>query len=346
MSCRIGSFNVHSLSDNRSNTRHNAITLIAGLVVEHGLDIVAFQELLTQGALNEIIKELNRLGRGHWDGIHASQPLAILTGAHLQTRSREYGFVWRKDRITLVCDPYIYAEIQKRVDHIWQNCIQAQFNSIKDATDLNIDSLDLDSNIEPAKTFSFEAIQRRLIESIKSELFRPPMVACFRPTGFFGFFNWELRIINTHIIFSGGLKKPIPQRIHEFKQLAGKMHTALNTLRFGNFRSVYTIIAGDYNLSCDQVELSGISDSEFVTDCEHHVINTVQRKATTLRRCDENIQAPDFYSNSYDHFSYDFNRLSDIVKVCDRHNLEKVEAFKTHRTEISDHVPIYIELNI
>jgi endonuclease/exonuclease/phosphatase family metal-dependent hydrolase len=341
VSYRIGSFNVLNLSGNESHKRDDskAVVHIAKIIQDNNFDIVAFQELLTPQALNGIV---NNLGKGEWEGIHASKPISEISAGQSVKNSREYGFVWKKDRVTLVRDPYIYTEIEKRIDYIWQNHIRMQVDRIKEEPELKGDDFDDESSAKPS-SLSIVEMKRHILEAFKTELIRPPMVACFRPAGFWGFLKLELRIINTHIIFSGGLKKPLNQRIAEFKQIVGKMHTALNTLRFGDFRSVYTIVAGDYNLTPDHLELYEVAeDKQFLNECENHIICTVQKLPTTLKTYDANIQGNNCYSKSYDHFSYDRNRFSKISNEVSRVDCND---FKKHRMEISDHVPIYIELN-
>jgi len=124
------------------------------------------------------------------------------------------------------------------------------------------------------------------------------------------------------------------------------MHTALNTLRFGNFRSVYTIIAGDYNLTLPQISLAS-SDNDFINACENHRMATVQAKPTTLRKYSPDDNPPlvgeACYKSNYDHFSYDQNRLINLASKAERVDFED---FAKHRTEISDHVPIYVDLKL
>lgn len=339
MGYRIGSFNVQHLTMNPGKVRDNyqAVKRIPEIIRKHAFDIVAFQEVNAADAMAVMVREL---GESRWEAVHDS---SLHEGS--SDASKEYGYMWRKDKLRLVRDPFVYSEIKKRVDSIWQNHINLQIGRADELLEEE-DALGANSPHQShAPSVTFAERKRHMIETFKAALQNPPMVCCFRPGGCWKGLFWELRIINTHIVHGKG-KGLIASRREEFKQIAGRMHTALNTLRFGNFRSVYTVIAGDYNLALPEISLAS-SDNDFKHACENHRMKTVQAKRTTLKkyRPDDNppLEGEACYKSNYDHFSFDQNRLGSLVGNAKRVD---VENFKKHINEISDHVPIYVDLNI
>lgn len=229
----------------------------------------------------------------------------------------------------------------KRVEYLWSEHIHAQIRFAEDADTFDVEGDEYPTGEEQNQP-SIAEVRRQVIEHFKSALARPPLVGCFRPVGGFSFRPLEIRIINTHIRFSGLVDK----RLDEFKQLAGRMYTAINTLRTGSFNTVYTLLMGDYNLSAERLNLLQQNPC-FLNSCENHQMETVQTQKTTLRRYDESIadqpEGESCYSKSYDHFSYDGRRVGPLASQARRINYE---TFKIHRTEISDHVPVVLELNV
>ena len=197
-------------------------------------------------------------------------------------------------------------------------------------------------------------------------LTRPPYYARFTPKGLLGGSNFELRLINTHIAF--GIPKnnistssPIELRRAEFNMLAKEVYRRVSSKRYGNFLPAYTILMGDYNLC---LMGPGPKINKIVPIDKDRYLLTVQKEKTTVKSpkstdtlIDEEGQSIDFlqendtdyYSQNYDHFSYELTLLEKIDLIDSRvealgmyygNNLEE------YRKEISDHVPIKLKLNL
>jgi endonuclease/exonuclease/phosphatase family metal-dependent hydrolase len=98
-----------------------------------------------------------------------------------------------------------------------------------------------------------------------------------------------------------------------------------------------TIVLGDYNFSA-------VFCQEYERDTGRYFITkTVQEKETTISK--ENA----YYVSDYDHFSYDEEGFAATEIIYDR--IDSVSKylnndFKKHWEDVSDHVPIRIELNL
>ncbi len=188
------------------------------------------------------------------------------------------------------------------------------------------------------------------------KLIREPYFARFVPKNRTSI---EIRLINTHIRFSKGkvddssdenTPGAVQMRKNEFDILAKAIYPQREDKRYGDNRKVYTIMLGDYNLNLKRNwTKSPYIPEKIVIDGKS--IKTVQDQLTTLKiktsqETNENIRG---YANNFDHFTYNENKLQDHII-----SIQKIDAvrkyynddFEKYRKEISDHVPIVIELEI
>ncbi len=326
--CKTGSFNLMNFRLNMDKERDDekAAKHFAEIIKKEKFDIIALQEIKTPGALAGIMKHLG----ASFDGIH-STTLKNEVNASCFNPSDEYAFIWSKEKISFVNDPQFYRKLYEKVSSTWDSYLAFQ---IKEMTN-NPDSIDEETQKiigGPVNIHNIEGLSKFI-----GQVFRPPLICAFRPAGFWKNLFWELRIINTHVLFG---KQGILSRLEELSLIKGRIHTSVNSFRTGDFRSVYTLIAGDYNLNISQAS-SIVKNASW----ENHEMITVQPYKTTLRQDEAPEQAGDdrYYSENYDHFSYDANRVAGIAMNAQRIGFEN---FKVHRNEISDHVPISIEINI
>ena len=314
MSYTIGSFNVFKMNYRSDDTIKKNFRRIAEIINAEDFDVVALQEVPSEGALKTIL--LPALGTIKWECAWAP-PKSISSEA-----AEGYAFIWRKQRLKLIeagGNPEIYNRYR-----------------IKGPVE-------------------------------QGALIRPPYVARFTPQGLVNGGNFELRLINTHIIHSKSTRlvdelSDIDLRKHELKVLSEEIYRLVSTKRYGNNLPAYTILLGDYNLC-----LAGPGpkiDAEIpITDTRR--LKTVQTEKTSLKRpvsqdesklgpeeLDSDVVDPasiDYYSRNYDHFSYE-------VTLADKMNLmvSRVDALADYygnnladyRKEISDHVPIKLVLNL
>jgi len=183
---------------------------------------------------------------------------------------------------------------------------------------------------------------------------RPPFVARFTPSGLIGGSNFELRLINTHIIFSkpSGVTAFISDsdlRRQELRILSEEVYRLVSSKRYGSFMPAYTILMGDYNLC-----LAGEGphfDRIIPIDKKRNLLS-VQTEKTSLRTPTDEDDPGDeneFYSKNYDHFSYESSLPQKMLLVDSR-----VEALgkyyqndlEAYRREVSDHVPIKLVIDL
>ena len=193
----------------------------------------------------------------------------------------------------------------------------------------------------------------------QTQLIRNPYYARFEPLD--GSFC-EIRLINTHIIFSKGNSLnqlldigAVVMRKREFDVLTQALYNTIADKRYGNNRPAYTIILGDYNLNLRTSGATGAFLNEIVTVQDRGQIKrliTVQDKLTTLKANNAGSQDNygfSYWANNYDHFTYDMDRFSSISAVSSRINTVKDycnDDYELHRKTVSDHVPIALKLNL
>lgn len=184
----------------------------------------------------------------------------------------------------------------------------------------------------------------------------------------------ELRLINTHIMFSlnreendsddhdSSLGKvgAVTMRKREFNILASKILPKLDDKVYDYqwkevdniCRRPYTILLGDYNLNLRE---SGVKDT-FIdnplivirdANAEKRIV-TVQKDLTTLRAKTTEHPFIDGYKNNFDHFTYDSNRP--IETKCWAVDIPNAPSYyggdyEKYKKDISDHLMIIMELN-
>ena len=225
----------------------------------------------------------------------------------------------------------------------------------------------------------------RLIEnfSIKGipgqrELLRNPYFARFTAKGHLGGSNFEIRLINTHIRFSKGIRDiecldtKEQMRKNELDLLVKEILPYCGDIRTGNNMPAYTFLLGDYNLCLDNSGGGSCRIDEIMPGNQKtwkRYYRTVQNLPTSLKRPnsdsaikdDEDIETEqlteitDYYSKNYDHFSYDIELEDKMlispsrVEAVDslyKKETDRNERLKLYRDKISDHVPIKITVDL
>jgi len=158
-------------------------------------------------------------------------------------------------------------------------------------------------------------------------MYRDPLYGRFTPNGLGSFY--EFRLLDVHFCWTE------PKRRNDDYQLAtGIVYDTVDIHRFGNFKPAFTLVLGDYNLSCEECDMIDIMIG-------NHKVTTVQEELTTLKN------EGNGYASNYDHFSYD-NGKEEIVKG----RVSRIDAvnkyfrgdFEKYRKTVSDHVPVLIEI--
>ena len=204
----------------------------------------------------------------------------------------------------------------------------------------------------------------------KAGLLRQPYYARFIPAPSKGAAPYcELRLINTHIRYSPKINKNLELsdrelRRREFFVLATDILDRIRDKPGDSGRLPYTVLLGDYNLN-----LRSSNKSPYIGDNDYIVVElpggreriyvTVQDQLTTLSHSLETDPATGkahivfnpWFSNNYDHFTYDkdfFQTMceSKRIDILNTVSLYHNNDFEGHFRGISDHIPIIMEINL
>ena len=334
---RIGSFNLHNIGTG-AFTNDRDLEKIANIILAEKMDVVALQEVLTEGKIftkddlpssitkKNIISYLG--GPEHWGFEWA------FSGDE-SIRHEGYAFLWNKDRLDLST-----AEVMRN-----------------------------------GKKFT-RVYTPRMIKVNHKDMRRQPYFARFTPRGKAGGSNFEIRLLCVHTYFGDDNVADRMIRQNELDVLLTDVYPQMAAANFQNALPRYTILLGDYNAELVTDEnLAAVAERNVYrrsigmkipavmkTDGEGKVhsdrynvdIVTKQDQLTTLKlknadSSDESL-ADRGYASNYDHFSYDENALSHVVKKKPRRidavRLYCKDDYQEYFKKISDHIPIIMELQI
>lgn len=200
---------------------------------------------------------------------------------------------------------------------------------------------------------------------------RPPYVARFTPSGLLGGTFFEIRLINTHILF-GKPKAALDElrdeelRRQELTLIAKRIYSSVADKRYGDNMPSYTFLLGDYNLClvgkgpkiAATINIGNnrvlVNDQLLPTSLKDHMNDSQGESSQDGKDFSINNTA-DYYASNFDHFSYESNmkeRLSLTVHRVNaledymRRNKNDIDGFEQFRNKISDHVPIKLVLDL
>lgn len=323
MGYKIASFNLCNIGESALKEKHpKNLQKIAEIILEEHFDIVGFQEVLKGGMAfkgekehkkKTILKELG--GENKW-GFSWAYAEGIT-----DPRDEGYAFIWNKERIRL---------------STYKSCNSSQANKI----------------YKP----------RMLTTCLDWDFWgRGVLYGRFTPVALP---NVEFRLLNIHT--SPKTSKEELKTI--MKQIYPKIEDEIIKDHYSNTKS-YTILLGDYNVQLrrdrkvNNNKFFGKSVKYLDADKDDIVVAedwggkriiTVQDEATTLPQKDKyedyklyGMRDYRDYVNDYDHFSYDvdafeginlkYNRVDAVIEYC-------FKDFDLYRDEVSDHVPISLEI--
>ncbi len=315
VSIKIGSFNMYKFSNETNKEISKDITKIVQIIKK--FDIIALQEVYNENAITNIKKQL---GSG-WDYRWAAPVSKSVQAAE------GYAFIWNNTKFKL-------ATGLKKEEEI-----------------LNFDTLPLQAKKEyDARIESNYRLDKMLYQG---RLVRDPMYIRLESLQ-----SWfEIRLINTHIMFSdtsNELNVSVSdslKRKREFKILTD-IYRELADKQYRNGRPAYTFLLGDYNLNLP----SSQAKSPYVEEIMQHKerngrvrnIITIQNQLTTLKMNFDALEDETYFANNYDHFTYDDRLNKAKIQVFSFNTVAKYcnDKPEIHRKEISDHIPICLELNL
>ena len=312
MRFRFGSFNMMNMGKTALTKRDFA--RIADIIRSEQFDVVAFQEILSQGQSLQYLVTHSLPG---WE-LRWAEPKESSDPTKTKDRRGEgYAFAWNTKRLMLASS----------------------------------------STDNGTRIYEPRIINKALRYDVSS-FARMPYYARFIPVNG-GFF--EFRLINVHLHFGDNTSNEIGKRKEEYDFLIQRIYPTISMeRRYGNNREAYTIVMGDYNLNLykprgeaeQRINRNTYIPASFTTD--RQTIITVQDELTTLKNkatdeafADDNPSRG--YSQNYDHFSFDI-RVFEEEGI--RYRSKRIDAvreycyddFEMYRAEISDHLPICLEI--
>lgn len=338
----IGSFNVLNLNtkDAENNSfKEDKCQKIAKLIENEGFHIIALQEIQSDNAVSRITSYLNNNGT-KYQYCHCGSLYQELNDAGILNRNganfkSDYGFIWDTSKVYLYGDKAVYKALDDIEKKEWDSFIERIIDILIEAYKSMTSQTGLNSGVF-AKLPKGEALNkyRDTLRNTLHQTLRPPLIACFKPSGLFGSLLHEIRIINTHTQWSKGKSdeqsaKQI--RMEEINFIQRILHQKVNELRTGSFNSVYTLIAGDFNLSAEEINQMSIDG-----------MITVQEQPSTCK-WDDNQNGLTLKSN-YDHFAYNEDRIAHLIPDGATTINTDESGFTLNKdgkiVTVSDHVPI------
>ena len=294
MGYTIGSFNIQKLGEAAVLQLRRDFALIARVIRDERMDIVALQEIFGDPLKHHVVSmlqnHLNHAGTASWSAAYVRSP-----------KSNEgYAFLWNSSRIGLLPDDRYpgYFKEPTTMDH---------------------------------KSYG---------------LIRPPAVGRFIPVGPMVPFI-EIRVINTHIYHgAGNTSQNIALRLREYQTLSDRVFARTAKMRDGCFRPAYTFIAGDYNLAqalCEAA-LAARRDPEMEMHCLQKRVTTIGTKIDPATQ----KEITEYTANDYDHFTCSHRECEylDYIGRIDAPNHYCGGDFSRYKKDVSDHVPIKLELEL
>lgn len=319
MAVKIGSFNMFKFSQFRSDKDiHKDLNKIADIIRGEEFDIVALQEVFSEGAINELAKILGSYWHCAWKAPNARSAQA----------AEGYGFLWnsrkfrpatglkKEERSIAKEERNGYA--QKVFDPTIQNRWHGQL--IRDPFYARFESVH--------GWYEIRLINAHIVYASNSKKTDDDE--------------------ECSISAAQARQRELEMLLDTYRKIEDKVYRST--------RPAYTVLLGDYNLNLKSSGAKGpyldpISEKQERNGRIQKKIITVQDELTTLKG--KSHTEPDKpihgFANNYDHFSYDKNRFHGIGMDYGRINtVEKYcdNDFEQHRKEISDHVPIYLSITL
>ena len=315
MRIRIGSFNIKKFGKKTMTT--DRLKNICEIIDKEHMDIVSFQEVFSgERALNNLRFLLNG-----WEYCFADPTRTSNYTSDKDERGEGYAFAWNAKKL---------KPVEYNTEHGTRVFYPRIVNGKDDNDGLNVKCNDI------------------------RDMARIPMYGRFVPIHQSGF---EIRLINIHIAFGGSQELTATnRRRREYDILVDHIYPTVRSKRFGNFKPSYTIALGDYNLNLKKPD--GVEEDVYRNPLikgrtrvvDDQIIMTVQDKLTSISTA-ENGDDNGRYSQNYDHFTYCVNEIEMQGNRCVYNRVDAVEKyhekdFDAYFTEVSDHVPIILDLYI
>ena len=274
MGIRIASFNLYKFS----SYTHKEEGIIAQMVKDYDIDILAIQEIFSKKAMDRIIKVLGANYDGRW-----ASPNPYY-GSSLSAEG--YAFIWNKKKFSLsqnksgkVFEPHIFSQYAKKnFEKLVRDPLYGRFN-------LNSNKI---IEIRLLNTHIVYSKDKQINDSDERDITTEKI-------GDITMRKREFEILATRLL----------------PKIDNKDYDAQLNETDGVCRRPYTVLLGDYNLNLKGSGANGAFIEPFIKVIDANsqkAITTIQTDLTTLKSKNPETQKIDGYSNNYDHFTYDAQR--------------------------------------
>lgn len=333
---RIGSFNLHNIGIG-AFTNDRDLEKIASIILDEQLDVVALQEVLTEGKIftkDDLPSSITKSNIISYLGGPEQWGVEWAFSGDESIRHEGYAFLWNKKRLRLST-----AQVTKNGT-------------------------------------TFERVYTpRMIQANCNDMKRQPYFARFTPQGLPGGSSFEIRLLCVHTFFGDDNSDDRAVRQKEINTLLTEIYPQVADWNFQNALPKYTVLLGDYNAELvtdsnrqavlernayrrqERIKIPAVITTDRNGDVYSErygvTVKTVQDQLTTLKKKDDS-ETGEYsdrgYASNYDHFSYDENAIGHVIKNRPR----RVDAvrkycgdnFEEYFKTISDHIPIVMELQI
>lgn len=333
---RIGSFNLHNIGLGAFTNERN-LEKIANIILNEQLDVVALQEVLTEGKIftkDDLPSSITKSNIISYLGGPEQWGFEWAFSGDKSIRHEGYAFLWNKKRLRL------------STAHVTRN----------------------------GTTFERVYIPR-MIRAYGNDLKRQPYFARFTPQGMPGGSSFEIRLLCVHTFFGDDNSDDRAIRQKEINTLLKEVYPQVADWNFQNALPKYTVLLGDYNAELvtdsnriavlernayrrrENVKIPAViptdENGDVYSDKYGVIVKTVQDQLTTLKKKNDKETGEYLdrgYASNYDHFSYDESAIGHVVKGKPR-RIDAVrkycgDDFEEYFKTVSDHIPIVMELQI
>lgn len=309
---RIASFNAYKYSTNSSKS----IEMIAKIIKDNEIDILAIQEIYSKAAMQRIVQQLNS---SHWEGKWGTPNSKSATAAE------GYAFIWNKDRISLSSnrsgkrfEPVVHNQYPHRDGlELIRNPFYGRF----------VPNVNHMIEFRLINTHIMFSADKTLNESEDHD-------TSVEQPGAVKMRKQEFEILATKIL----------------PKLEDKVYDA----QWGEVddicRKPYTILLGDYNLNLrDSAAKDTFIDPLIVVEDANSKkeIITIQKDLSTLQAKSKETGKIEGYRNNFDHFTYDKQRPMYVKSwAIDAPNNPVYYAgdFDKYKKDVSDHLMVVMEI--
>ena len=287
------------------------LNVLADIIISEDYDVVALQEIFSQG---KAVESLMRLLPRMKYVIASSGSVGSPEGIFTNTndhRGEVYSYLWNPRTVKLATSSTDHG---KRV---------YQPRGVNRGSEFHVDD---------------------------DKFARSPYYARFYPKigGYF-----EFRLISVHL-YSGdtGNGDDVQRRKDEYNYIVKEIYPMISQYRkYGNFRTAYTVVMGDYNLN---IYKSPAGKRDVIEDDIYmngkQIIRTIQSEPTTISTKQDLSSSNDMFVNNYDHFTIDQQMLNHYGIYYSTYRVDTIiqkyyggDHIK-YTEKISNHLPITLEL--